>query len=42
MDNQQQNQWFTLQSELDSIDPDSLTPKQAHDMLYSLKQLISR
>ncbi|WP_299068188.1 DNA mismatch repair protein MutS [uncultured Psychrobacter sp.] len=42
IDNQQQNQWFTLQSELDSIDPDSLTPKQAHDMLYSLKQLISR
>ena len=40
--NIKQNQWFELQSKLDNIDPDSLTPKQAHDMLYTLKQLINR
>ena len=40
--NIQQNQIFTLQHELDAIDPDALTPKQAHDLLYHLKQLSSR
>ncbi len=34
----QQNQLFSLQDELDAIDPDSLTPKQAHDLLYHLKK----
>ncbi|MGM8885942.1 DNA mismatch repair protein MutS [Psychrobacter sp. 1U2] len=38
----QQNQWFAIQDELNNIDPDSLTPKQAHDRLYILKQLIGR
>jgi len=42
VDIQQQNQWLALQEKLDHMDPDSLTPKQAHDMLYCLKQLISR
>ncbi|MGM8870191.1 DNA mismatch repair protein MutS [Psychrobacter sp. 2Y5] len=42
VDIQQQNQWLALQEKLDHMDPDSLTPKQAHDMLYRLKQLISR
>ncbi|WP_201587815.1 DNA mismatch repair protein MutS [Psychrobacter jeotgali] len=42
VDNRQQNQLLSLQRQLDTIDPDSLTPKQAHDMLYKLKQLISR
>ena len=37
----QQNQLFTLQYELSAIDPDSLTPKQAHDLLYHLKEIIS-
>lgn len=37
----QQNQLFSLQDELSAIDPDSLTPKQAHDLLYHLKQIIS-
>ncbi|OXL24040.1 DNA mismatch repair protein MutS [Psychrobacter sp. DAB_AL32B] len=37
----QQNQLFSLQDELSSIDPDSLTPKQAHDLLYHLKKIIS-
>lgn len=41
-DNQQQNQLFSLHDELSTIDPDSLTPKQAHDLLYHLKQRISR
>ncbi|WP_435950180.1 DNA mismatch repair protein MutS [Psychrobacter sp. DM8] len=40
--NQQQNQLFSLYDELDAIDPDSLTPKQAHDLLYELKQRSSR
>ena len=40
--NTKQNQWFELKSKLINIDPDSLTPKQAHDMLYTLKQLINR
>ena len=40
--NTQQNQLFSLQHELDAIDPDHLTPKQAHDLLYHLKQLTSR
>lgn len=38
----QQNQLFSLQDELGAIDPDSLTPKQAHDFLYHLKKIISR
>lgn len=37
----QQNQIFNLQDELSAIDPDSLTPKQAHDFLYHLKKIIS-
>jgi len=37
----QQNQIFSLQDELQAIDPDSLTPKQAHDLLYHLKEIIS-
>ncbi|WP_440825421.1 DNA mismatch repair protein MutS [Psychrobacter cryohalolentis] len=37
----QQNQLFSLQYELQAIDPDSLTPKQAHDLLYHLKEIIS-
>ncbi|MDN5566444.1 MAG: DNA mismatch repair protein MutS, partial [Psychrobacter sp.] len=36
-----QNQLLDLQQAIDSLNPDSLTPKQAHDMLYTLKQLIS-
>ncbi len=36
-----QDQLLDLQQALDSINPDSLTPKQAHDMLYTLKHLIS-
>lgn len=39
--NPQQNQLFSLQDELSAIDPDSLTPKQAHDLLYHLKKSIS-
>ena len=41
MDNSKQNQLFSLQDELSMIDPDSLTPKQAHDLLYHLKKIIS-
>lgn len=37
----QKNQLFSLQDELSAIDPDSLTPKQAHDLLYHLKKIIS-
>lgn len=37
----QQNQLFSLQDELSAIDPDTLTPKQAHDFLYHLKEIIS-
>ena len=37
----QQNQLFSLQDELSAINPDSLTPKQAHDLLYHLKEIIS-
>ena len=37
----EQNQLSELQQTLSNINPDSLTPKQAHDMLYTLKQLIS-
>ncbi|WP_426137736.1 DNA mismatch repair protein MutS [Psychrobacter sp. TWR1-1-1] len=36
-----QNQLFSLQNELSAINPDSLTPKQAHDLLYHLKKIIS-
>ncbi|MDN3453778.1 MULTISPECIES: DNA mismatch repair protein MutS [unclassified Psychrobacter] len=41
IDNPKQNQLFSLQDELSAIDPDSLTPKQAHDLLYHLKKIIS-
>ncbi len=37
----QQNQLFSLQYELAAINPDNLTPKQAHDLLYHLKDIIS-
>ena len=37
----QQNQLFSLQDELAAINPDNLTPKQAHDFLYHLKEIIS-
>ena len=37
----QQNQLFSLQDQLSAIDPDTLTPKQAHDLLYHLKKVIS-
>ncbi|MDN3397975.1 DNA mismatch repair protein MutS [Psychrobacter sp. APC 3426] len=36
----QQNQLFSLQDELNAINPDTLTPKQAHDLLYHLKEII--
>ena len=39
--NSQQNQLFNLQDELSAINPDNLTPKQAHDLLYHLKEIIS-
>ena len=39
--NPQQNQLFSLQDELNAINPDTLTPKQAHDLLYHLKKIIS-
>ena len=38
--NYQYNQLLALHSTLDDTDPDALTPKQAHDLLYKLKQLI--
>ena len=38
----QQNQLFSLQDELSTIDPDNLTPKQAHDLLYHLKEILSQ
>ena len=41
INNPKQNQLFSLQDELSTIDPDSLTPKQAHDLLYHLKKIIS-
>ncbi len=37
----QQNHLLSLQDELRAIDPDTLTPKQAHDLLYHLKEIIS-
>ena len=40
-DNPKQNQLFSLQDELSAINPDNLTPKQAHDLLYHLKEIIS-
>lgn len=40
-DNSQQNHLFSLQDELSAINPDNLTPKQAHDLLYHLKEIIS-
>ncbi|GAB3231882.1 DNA mismatch repair protein MutS [Psychrobacter pacificensis] len=41
VDNLKQNQLFSIEDELSAIDPDSLTPKQAHDLLYHLKDIIS-
>jgi len=38
----QQNQLFSLQDELAAINPDNLTPKQAHDLLYHLMKIISQ
>ena len=40
--NPQQNHLFSLQDELNAINPDNLTPKQAHDLLYYLKEIISQ
>ena len=40
-DNLKQNQLFSIEDELSAIDPDSLTPKQAHDLIYHLKKIIS-
>ncbi|WP_426223040.1 DNA mismatch repair protein MutS [Psychrobacter sp. DWR1-2-3] len=40
-DNSKQNQLFSLQDELSAINPDNLTPKQAHDLLYHIKEIIS-
>ena len=40
-DNPQQNHLFSLRDELSAINPDNLTPKQAHDLLYHLKKIIS-
>ncbi|MGE6390966.1 DNA mismatch repair protein MutS [Psychrobacter pacificensis] len=37
-----QNQLFSIEDELSAIDPDSLTPKQAHDLIYHLKKIISQ
>ena len=37
----QQNQLFSLEDELIAINPDNLTPKQAHDLMYYLKEIIS-
>ena len=39
--NLKQNQLFSIEDELSTIDPDSLTPKQAHDLIYHLKKIIS-
>ncbi|MGE6794567.1 DNA mismatch repair protein MutS [Psychrobacter okhotskensis] len=41
VDNLKQNQLFSIEDELSAIDPDSLTPKQAHDLIYHLKKIIS-
>jgi len=41
LNNPKQNQLFSLKDELSAIDPDSLTPKQAHDLIYYLKKIIS-
>jgi DNA mismatch repair protein MutS len=38
--NIKQNQLFSIEDELSAIDPDSLTPKQAHDLIYHLKKII--
>lgn len=37
----QQNQYVEIKTTLDKVNPDELTPKQAHDLLYQLKQLAS-
>jgi len=37
----QQNQLFSLNNELSAINPDNLTPKQALDLLYHLREIIS-
>ncbi|MCG3878240.1 DNA mismatch repair protein MutS [Psychrobacter sp. Ps6] len=41
VNNIKQNQLFSIEDELSAIDPDSLTPKQAHDLIYHLKKIIS-
>ena len=40
VNNIKQNQLFSIEDELNAIDPDSLTPKQAHDLIYHLKKII--
>lgn len=35
------NQYLKLESALSTLNPDELSPKQAHDLLYRLKQLAS-
>ncbi|WP_367104731.1 DNA mismatch repair protein MutS [uncultured Psychrobacter sp.] len=42
IDNREQKQLLSLYDKLETVNPDSLSPKQAHDLLYELKQLISR
>jgi len=37
-----QNQMLSLQEELSAINPDNLTPKQAHDLLYHLKKIMGQ
>ena len=39
--NHQQNQFFSLYNKVNAINPDNLTPKQALDLLYHLKEIIS-
>lgn len=38
----EQNQMLSLQEELSAINPDDLTPKQAHDLLYHLKKIMGQ
>ncbi|MDO5768595.1 MAG: DNA mismatch repair protein MutS, partial [Psychrobacter sp.] len=35
------NQWVKIECLLSKTDPDALTPRQAHGLLYQLKELIS-
>ncbi|WP_414707482.1 DNA mismatch repair protein MutS [Psychrobacter sp. UBA6291] len=38
----EKNQMLSLQEELAAINPDDLTPKQAHDLLYHLKKIMGQ